>query len=177
LNTPAYSYNTRVTLPTSPVAAPLIALTEDGEVAFNHGGRSRAAVRDEIIRLTERMLATPAGDQLAMDVKHEIVDGLYVRRLFIPKGTLLVGQVHRKTCVNIVEQGDISVLTEFGSRRCKPGFTGISKAGIQKLGYAHEDTVFVNVFRTDEIDINKIEQEIACKSHDYLLAEEEEEGI
>ena len=48
------------------------------------------------------------------------------------------------------------------------GFTIVSPAGIQKVGYAHEDTEFINVFLTDETDIEKLDAEIACESYEAL---------
>jgi hypothetical protein len=122
-------------------------------------------VRRWLIDLTDRMLATP-GAQRELEVKHTFLDGMYMRELFIPKGTLLVGKIHKQPCMNLVSKGDISVLTESGSARVKAGYSVVSPAGIQKLGYAHEDTVFVNVFRTDETDPQRIEQVIAWDSYE-----------
>jgi hypothetical protein len=119
-------------------------------------------VRRWIVGLTKRLLAS--GEKREMEVKHTFLDGMYVRELFIPKGTLLVGKMHKLPCVNVVSKGDISVLTETGSARVKAGYSVVSPAGIQKVGYAHEDTVFVNVFRTDETDPQKIDQAIAWEA-------------
>lgn len=122
-------------------------------------------VRAWIMDLTNSMIAQ-LGEGLDAPVNHSYVDGMYVRELFIPKGTFLIGKVHKLACVNIVSKGDISVLTEHGSARIRAGFTGVSFPGIQKVGYAHEDTVFVNVFRVDEMNIEKIEQAIAFDSYE-----------
>jgi hypothetical protein len=130
-----------------------------GELTLVHDGSPPEVMRARILHLTRQMLET--GENLEMRTEHELADGLYIRRLYIPKGTVLAGKIHKKACFNSVESGDITVLTEFGCRRLKPGFTGVSRAGIQKIGLAHEDTVFVNVFRTDETDLAKIEEEIA----------------
>jgi hypothetical protein len=146
-----------------------------GEVSLEHGGRSREEVRAYITSEGARLLNLPAAEQLDMRVEHKVADGMYMRTLLIPKGTILVGKVHLKPCMNIVASGDISVLTEFGSRRCTAGFTGVSQAGIQKLGFAHEDTVFINVFRTDEVDIDRIEQEIATTDCSLILAIQQSE--
>lgn len=105
-------------------------------------------------------------DDLA--VTHTLIDGVYTRTLFIAKGQLLIGKIHLKECVNIVAKGDISVLTETGAGRFTAGYVATSGAGIQKVGYAHEDTVFINVFRTDETDIEKIEAEIATEDYAAL---------
>lgn len=136
---------------------------KDGEVVFNVPDKSPAAIRAQIRSLTDGLLASP--DQRDFEVEHTLIDGVYTRTLFIPKGSLLVGKIHLKECVNIVAKGDISVLTETGSGRFQAGHVAVSPPGIQKVGYAHQDTVFINVFRTDETDIEKIEAQIATTEY------------
>jgi hypothetical protein len=141
---------------------------ETGELSFNFIP-DRRAMRDQIIALKDRLLTMEGKD---FEVEHVFCDGTYSRLLFIPKGSLLVGKVHLKDCTNIVAKGDISLLTEFGTKRVQAGFAGVSRAGIMKVGYAHEDTIFVNVFRTDETDLEKVEAEIACEDPERFLIEE-----
>jgi hypothetical protein len=71
-----------------------------------------------------RQEAADGGEKREMEVKHTFLDGVYMRELFIPKGTLLVGKPHKLACVNVVSKGDISVLTESGSARVKAGLLG-----------------------------------------------------
>jgi hypothetical protein len=142
-------------------------VVRNGEVTFNVPDRSPAAIRAQIVNLTKSLLART--DKREFPVEHTLIDGVYTRTLFIEKGSLLVGQIHLKECVNIVAKGDISVLTETGAGRFKAGHVAVSGPGIQKVGYAHEDTVFVNVFRTDEKSIEKIEAEIATEDASCLL--------
>jgi hypothetical protein len=144
---------------------------EGEEVRFNVPDRTPAAIRRSIRSFAEQLLALPNELKREFPVEHTLIDGVYTRKLFIPKGSFLVGKVHLKECVNIVAKGDISILTETGMGRIQAGHIAVSKPGIQKLGYAHEDTVFVNVFRTDETDINKIEAEIASETHPALEAQ------
>lgn len=118
-------------------------------------------VRKWIRELTRQLLAIPEADPKQFDVKHTFQDGVYMRELFIPAGTLVVGKIHKLPCLNIVSMGKLSLLTEFGSRIVSAGYTAPSQAGIQKVGYAHEDTVFVNVFRTDVTDVALIDNVIA----------------
>lgn len=146
----------------------LVTLNDAGELVFNvHPDPT--VMRAEILALKDRLLALP-GDHMKLPVEHTIADGMYMRKLFIPKGSLIVGKIHKKQCMNIVASGDITVLTESGCARVQAGYTVQSPAGIMKVGYAHEDTVFINVFRTDETDIEKIEAEIACESFDALAS-------
>jgi len=136
----------------------------NGEVIF-YVGNDPAIVRKQIMDLKDKMLALEHGQE-EMPVEHFLMNGFYTRKLFIKKGTLLVGKIHKKACINIVASGDISVMTESGSKRVQAGYVQETPAWIQKVGYAHEDTVFINVFQTDETDIEKIEAEIACESYD-----------
>lgn len=134
-----------------------------GLVSFNYTG-TREQMRARILDLKDTLIAA-VGEEPDYPVEHILCDGTYTRKLFIPRGTVLLGKIHRKDCVNVVAKGDISLLTEFGTKRVGAGFTGISRAGIMKVGYAHEDTVFLNVFRTDKTNIQEIEAEIACTDH------------
>ena len=129
-------------------------------LASLHGGREPHEVSASIHDLLTNMLADTANHR-AMRTEHVIADGMYLRKLFIPKETLVVGKIHLMTALNIVATGDVTILTQFGTKRLKAGFTGVSKAGIQKVAWAHEDTVFINVFRTDLTDLAAIEVAIA----------------
>lgn len=137
-----------------------------GELSFAHGGLDPAVVRKRIRQLTADLFALSDDEKREFDVKHTFLNGMYMRELFIPKGSLLVGKIHKLDCLNIVSKGDISILTETGSARVTAGYSVVSPAGIQKVGYAHEDTVFVNVFRTEETGIEKIEDVVAFADYD-----------
>lgn len=147
-----------------PTGTGLVTSHDGVELVLLHTGEPPALMRARITDLVQWMLDLP-GEKLEMDVKHSFCDGMYIRELLIPKGAILAGKIHRLDCINFVKSGDITVLTEFGLRRVGAGFMGSSPAGIQKIGHAHEDTVFVNVFRTDETDITVIEELIASKEH------------
>lgn len=148
----------------------LIVLGADGKPTFNYNGEAPLVVRAKITELVHRLLALPKGDQIDFPVKHVFADGMYMRELFIPKDSMLVGKIHKKECINIVLKGDISVLTETGFMRVQAGFSIVSPAGLQKVGIAHEDTIFTNIFLnpTNERDIDKLEAMIASESFDDL---------
>jgi hypothetical protein len=137
-----------------------------GVISFNHGGADPAIVRARIRKLTTDLLALPSEDKREFEVKHTFLNGMYMRELFIPKGSLLVGKVHKLDCINIVSKGDISILTENGSARVTAGHSTVSPAGVQKVGFANEDTVFINVFRTDETDPERVEDVVAWDSYE-----------
>lgn len=144
------------------LTAPLFVIAGDA-VGFNIPDQSPEAIRAQIDAFTLRLLALPVEDQREFEVDHLFIEGVYMRKLLIPKGSFLVGQIHLKECMNVVAKGDISVVTETGCGRFQAGYTAISAPGIQKVGFAHEDTIFLNVFRTDETSIERVEAEIARK--------------
>lgn len=134
-------------------------------------GANRLATRAAIAQRKEEMLASP--NRVDLPFTESLEHGLYTRTLFIPKGCELVGKIHRKPCVNIVAKGDITIMTETGLQRVRAGYSVTSPAGIQKIGYAHEDTIFVNVFRTEETDIGAIEKDLICENFEALECAEE----
>lgn len=150
----------------SAVLIPLVSIDDEtGAVAFNMDPRPEV-MRQRITAYKDYLLSLPDAVQEDFPVEHSVHDGVYTRKLFIRKGAILVGKIHKKACQNIVAKGDITVVTETGMARVQAGYTVVSPAGIQKVGFAHEDTIFINVFRTDKTDIDEIEAEIACESFD-----------
>lgn len=108
--------------------------------------------------IADLLAATP--DHVEFEVKHSFAPGMYIREMFIPKGSVVVGKVHRVECLNICPMGDIDLVTEAGDMRVTAPFNAVSAPGAQKIAYAHEDTIWINVFRTDETDIEKLEAEL-----------------
>lgn len=95
--------------------------------------------------------------------------GVYAREIFIPKGTVLTGKIHKYEQINIMSRGEMSVLTEEGVKRVRAPFTVVSPAGTKRIAYAHEDTVWTTIHATDETDLEKIEAAFIAKSDAEFL--------
>jgi len=104
----------------------------------------------------------------ACPLEHIFADGLYIRKMFAPKGMLNVSKLHKTTHPYFILTGDVSVITETGVVRIKAPFTGITKAGTKRVVYFHEDTVWITVHSTMETDLERIEEELIAKSYDEL---------
>ena len=102
-------------------------------------------------------------------VTHHFSDGIYAREMFIPKGTVLTGKIHKHTNLNIMSSGELSILTEDGVKRVRAPFTIVSPAGTKRVAYAHEDTVWTTIHATEETDLDKIEY--------HFVAQDETEYI
>lgn len=122
-------------------------------------------LREKVLRLEEALRQLP---QLPEDVHHHFAPGVYMRELRIPAGAVLTGKIHRTEHLNILAQGEISVLTEHGVRRLTAPCVIKSSAGIKRAGYAHTDVVWICVHPTIETDLDKLEAELIAPSFEAL---------
>lgn len=104
-------------------------------------------------------------------LKHHFSEGVYAREVFIPKGTFVVGAIHRREQLNILSSGELTVITVEGIRRVKAPFTVVSPPGTQRVALAHEDSTWTTILKTDEKDIQKIEEEFIVESYEELEKE------
>jgi hypothetical protein len=143
------------------------------DLSVRQGGLS---VRTRIENLEAEMLKH---EQVECPLEHHFAPGLYARQIFIPKGTLLTGKVHKDDDISVLLQGDISVLTPEGMKRMRGPCTFVSKAGVKKLGYAHEDTWWTTIHanRTDESDIDKLEAILVTNDREDSCLTLEEIGV
>lgn len=111
-------------------------------------------------RLEEELLKLPQSD---LETQHCLSGGMYARTIMIKAGDAITGATHKTDHVNIV-CGDISVTTDEGVKR----FTGYhvlpTKAGSKRAGYAHTDTMWTTVCKTDLVCIEDIEDELVEES-------------
>lgn len=107
--------------------------------------------------------------QIDIPLRHCFGNKVYVREMTAPKGSIIIGKMHKFKQVNIVIRGDISVLTEDGWKRMKSGDMFESPAGIKRAGYTHEDTVWTTICGTEETDSDKAEDELTIGSYQEYL--------
>lgn len=121
-----------------------------------------APSREQVSRLEAELLQYP---QISMPPQHHFAHGIYGREVFIPKGTVLVGKIHRFEHLNFIMKGDISVMTEHGIKRVVGPCVLKSSAGIKRAGYTHEDTIWITVHANpdNETDMDKLEDRYIAK--------------
>jgi len=97
--------------------------------------------------------------------------GTYARQMFIPKGTLIVGKIHRHQHLNFIMQGKVSVSTEFGPKYFEAPCIFVSEVGLKRAVIAEEDTLWVTVHLTKHLgeeNLNKMEEEVIAPSYKEL---------
>lgn len=95
----------------------------------------------------------------------------YAREMFIPKGTLIVGKIHRHQHLNFIQKGKVSVATEFGVKYLEAPCTFVSEVGLKRVVIAEEDTIWVTVHLTKydkEEYLDKIEDEVIAPTYEEL---------
>jgi hypothetical protein len=127
-------------------------------------------MRAKILRLEAAMLSMTE-HQVVLEPKHYFAPGIYLRELFIPKGTTLTGMIHKTEHYCILAQGEVSVRTENGIRQIKAPAVIHSLPGMKRVLHAHEDSTWVNVHHnpTNERELDKIEKIYTAQSYDELL--------
>lgn len=110
--------------------------------------------------------------QIICPIKESFTEDLYMREIFIPKGVLIVGALHKFAHTVFIQSGEVSVLSELGLRRLKAPFNSTMPMGIKNVVYAHEDAVWITVHPIkDNVNIhNNMDEELAFTGYDELDA-------
>jgi hypothetical protein len=128
------------------------------------------ATRAKVFEIEAEMAKLP---QLDLTTKHYFSDGVYARELHIPAGTALTGRVHKFENLNILIQGEMSVMMEEGIKRIAAPYTIVSPPGTKRVAYAHTDCIWTTILPTTDTDLDKIEAHFTTNNEaDYLAFRE-----
>ena len=93
-------------------------------------------------------------------IKHEIVDGMYVRTAYAKKDQLIVGCSHKKPGIAFLEKGKIRQLDGEKKYEIEAPFKIATEAGSQRFAYAMEDTTYTTVHRVEAKTVEEAELEV-----------------
>lgn len=137
------------------------AMTEDG-LSIN-----REVISAGANKMIE-MIKNKEIEEQECPVKHRFSKGCYIREIFMPKGTLIVGKIHATEHFNILLTGRVTVATAEGVEEIVAPYTFISLAGTQKVVAIHEDCLWQTVHVTNSTDLDEIEKEVIVDDYDNL---------
>lgn len=124
---------------------------------------------------------------MTFDLKHEPVEcflehhfseGIYVRQIFMPGGTFVQGKEHKTRHLNVVIKGKVLMQQGEDIVSIIAPATFESEAGVSKLLYIHEDTIWqtIHVNEDNETDVDTLEDRLVrepmLESEVYLAIEE-----
>ena len=107
-------------------------------------------------------------DSKKVPIKHYFMDGVYVREMTMFKDMFVIGAIHKHLHMCFLLQGHLSVAHEDDVvDYIAPCFI-ISKPGIKRVLYAHEDSIWYNTHQnpSNTEDILKLEQELVCINYE-----------
>ena len=108
------------------------------------------SARESVQHYEDLLLSQP---QFDIPVSHFFGDGVYVRKITLPKGVCATGRIHKYDHISIVVSGDMTVWSEdSGVRRIKGHSVVEVKAGMKRAGIAHEDTVWLTAHKMDRLN-------------------------
>ena len=113
--------------------------------------------REQVERLQSEMALMP---QAELTTEHHFSLGMYMRKVFRPAGTLIVGKVHKEPHFFLCAKGEIIAWTESGIKRLQAGDVVESKPGTKRVTLAVTDAIGITIHRTDKTDLDEIEAEL-----------------
>lgn len=122
--------------------------------------------RERALQVVEKtMLDMP---QVDCPVIHRFGPGVYIREVMIPAGTFAIGHHQNFEHMNVMLKGRVTVLNDDGSTaELAAPMMFVGKPG-RKIGYIHEDVVWLNVYATTETDVETLENTFITKSDAWL---------
>jgi hypothetical protein len=131
----------------------LLANASPGQIECRHQiADLEASLRKEIsegrMEQTFHDGATQEGDQ---EAQHHFAQGVYVRSMWLPAGTVIVGRMHLQSRVCIVSAGRCRWVDEFNPEpvEVQAPWVGEFKAGSKTVVVAIEDTYWSAITGTD----------------------------
>jgi quercetin dioxygenase-like cupin family protein len=113
--------------------------------------------KEQIERLQSQMAAMP---QAELVTEHSFSPGMYLRKVFRPAGTLIVGKVHKEPHFFLCAKGEIIAWTEGGMKHLYSGDVLESKPGTKRVTLAVTDAIGITIHRTDKTNLDEIETEL-----------------
>lgn len=118
------------------------------------------AVANTLDQIEAMMLDAP---QIDISVSHHFGPGIYIRSGFMPAGVYAIGHSHKKPHMNMLAKGKLAVASDGDARVIEAPYLFASEGG-RKLVYVIEDAVLMNIYATEETDIDVIEETFVDKS-------------
>jgi len=130
---------------------------------------SDLSIREKIDFLESDLLLM---EQEECPVMHYFAPNLYIREVHLKKGTFAVGHYQKFPQLNIMLKGKVAVTDSEGKLvMLEAPLMYVGEAG-RKFGYVVEDTVWQNIYVTNETDIETLENTYIEKSEAFKKSED-----
>ena len=93
-------------------------------------------------------------------IKHEIIDGMYIRTAYAKKDQLIIGCAHKKSGIAFLQKGKIRQIDGEEKYDIEAPFQITTQAGSQRYAYATEDTIYTTIHRVKAKTVEEAELEV-----------------
>ena len=140
------------------------------DIVLNSNEMAKGDIRKNIVDFETQVKEQEGafvGDSDYCPLKHTFSDGIYVREIFIPAGTYIVGKIHKHEHPNFLMSGTVDVVTEAGVERLVGPLSMISPSGTKRALRAITDLVWITVHHnpTNTQDPKKLEKIVIADSY------------
>jgi len=123
-------------------------------------------------------IVTRLNDEIALynvecPLQHNFAPGAYLREMFMPAGTFVIGHEHLTEHFNIVLSGRARVMMDGQIHEITGPSVFVSKPGVRKVLFIYEDMRWCTLHPTEETDLEILENLLINKSPNCLEYEEE----
>ena len=98
----------------------------------------------------------------AFPLKHSFADGVYIRQMDMKQGSIVIGAIHKDEHVWFLLTGNLTIGTKESVEDYIAPCYIISKPGTQRVLYANEDSIFINVHKnpTNTRNVKELENQL-----------------
>ena len=102
----------------------------------------------------------------AVPLKHSFADQVYIRQMDMSKDTMVIGAIHKDLHVWFLLTGNLTIATKNGVEDYIAPCYVVAEPGTQRVIYANEDSIFVNIHKnpSNTKNIDKLEKELVAMS-------------
>jgi len=132
--------------------------------------------KQQIKQLADLMIANEDGSAIVgngkdivreapgVTISHEFADSIYLRRMDLKKDNLVVGAIHKHLHIWFLLEGHVTIAKKEGVEDYIAPCYVVSSPGDQRVIFANEDSIFVNIHKnpTNTKDIDEIEKNIVA---------------
>ena len=111
-----------------------------------------------------------------LPLEHTFSDGVYVREIFMPKGMIIVGHMHKTKHLNNIVKGKARVWTNGAVVEITAPYLYESEPNMRKVLYIEEDMIWQTIHPTEITDLEELDK-ILIDRTDFNIKELKESEI
>ena len=119
-------------------------------------------------------------DSDKIPINHFFMDGVYIRKMTMYKGYVVIGAIHKHKHMCFLLEGHLSVASSSGVKEYIAPCYIISEPGEKRILYSHEDSCWYNTHKNPDNteDVRELEKQIVAISYEeYKKYKENKDGL